>query len=234
MARYLCPPFIVLVLLLSGGSPAAAPAVAAADPVQGDVNCSSAVDSVDSLQILRSVAGLSTSANCLYEVGDVDCNNPVNSVDALRLLRYVAGLNVQTPNGCTPIGDVPRPEQVLAARLYGAPTDEARYDALLKVMEVLRIGVYTSEGGEVQQGAERGPGDFYLYDFELRMMAASLGRGDNSWGVQQIADTLDQVGYREDGQPFTGDNLNQIIHDATNDSLATPEEESSLVPLLVR
>ncbi|MDO8616720.1 MAG: hypothetical protein Q7T33_13455, partial [Dehalococcoidia bacterium] len=57
---------------------------------------------------------------------------------------------------------------------------------------------------------------------------------DNSWGVQQIADTLDQVGFREDGQPFTGDDLNGILHDATNDSLATPGEASSLLPLLVR
>ena len=30
--------------------------------IQGDVNCSASVDSIDSLQILRSVAGLSTNA----------------------------------------------------------------------------------------------------------------------------------------------------------------------------
>src|SRR3972149_900171 len=66
------------------------------------------------------------------------------------------------------------------------------------------------------------------------MMAASLGREDNSWGVQQMADTLDQVGYREDGQPFTPDDLNQVLHEATNDSLDKPDEASSFLPLLVR
>jgi hypothetical protein len=168
--------------------------------------------------------------------GDVNCDTNVNSVDALRILRYVAGLSNTTPEGCISIGEPlgPLTPQVLAAWIYAAPNDEARYSALLKVMELLRMGVYTSEGGEVQQGAERGPGDFYYYDFELRMMAASLGRADTSWGVQQIADTLDQVGYREDGQPFTAGQLNQILHDATNDSLAKPEEASSLVPMLVR
>ncbi len=220
-----------------GAHQAPQPALAATGATtQGDADCNGSIDSVDSLQVLRHVAGLSTSANCLDDAGDVDCNSEFNSVDALRILRYVAGLNVQTPDGCTPIGDAlgPLSPQALAARLYAAPNDEARYHALLKVMGVLRIGVYTAEGGEVQQGAERGPGDFYLYDFELRMMAASLGRGDNSWGVQQIADTLDQVGFREDGRPFTGGDLNQILHDATNDSLAKPDEASSLVPMLVR
>jgi hypothetical protein len=185
------------------------------------------------------VAGLSTSAECLADAGDADCSSVANSVDALRILRYVASLPPNSPAGCEAIGDAlpggARGEaRQLAIDVLGPDADEARYDALLTVMEVLRIGVYTSEGGEVQQGAERGPGDFYLYDFELRMMAASLGRGDNSWGVQQIADTLDQVGYREDGQPFTAEDLNQIVREATVESLAAPEEESSFVPILVR
>ncbi len=231
--------FLLLVMFQQSGVTHQAPTTAFAEtgaPTLGDVSCNGSVDSVDSLHILRSVAGLSTSAGCLDEAGDVDCNSAVNSVDALRILRYVAGLSNTTPEGCMPVGGPlgALTPQVLAAWLYAAPNDEARYQALLKVMELLSIGVYTSQGGEVQQGAERGPGDFYLYDFELRMLAASLGRRDTAWGVQQIADTLDQVGYREDGQPFTADDLNQIIHDATVDSLATPDEASSLIPLLVR
>src|SRR3990172_255098 len=130
MARYLCPPFLVLILLLSGGSAPAAPAAAsaAADVVQGDVNCDAVVNSIDSLQILRSVAGLSTSAACLADAGDVNCDGDVNSVDSLRILRYVAGLSNTTPDGCVPIGEPlgPLTPQVLAAWLYGAPNDEAR------------------------------------------------------------------------------------------------------------
>jgi hypothetical protein len=241
VTRFLWLPFLVLILVLSGASPEAAPAGAsgAIGGIQGDVNCDEVVNAIDSLQILRAVAGLSVTAECLTEAGDANCSSVADSVDALRILRYVASLPTNTQAGCEEIGQAlpggARGEaRQLAIEVLGADADEARYDALLKVMEMLRIGVYTSEGGEVQQGAERGPGDFYLYDFELRMMAASLGRGDNSWVVQQIADTLDQVGYREDGQPFTAEDLNQIIHDATVDSLAAPEEESSFVPILVR
>ena len=121
MARYLCPPLIVLVLLLSGGSEAAAPAAAAADPAQGDVTCDSAVNSIDSLQILRSVAGLSTSAACLADAGDVNCDGAVNSVDSLRILRYVAELSNTTPDGCAAIGDPlappPTSEELIAAAL---------------------------------------------------------------------------------------------------------------------
>ncbi|HSP54183.1 MAG TPA: dockerin type I domain-containing protein [Dehalococcoidia bacterium] len=124
MARYLCPPLLVLILLLlSGGSPAVAPAAAAAGTAQGDVTCDGAVNAVDSLQILRSVAGLSTSAECLPEAADVNCDSAVNAVDALRILRYVAGLSNEVPDGCAPIGEPlagpATSEELIAAALDG-------------------------------------------------------------------------------------------------------------------
>src|SRR5512141_2020915 len=95
---------VLLILAMAGTSPSPGHAVPGPGQ-QGDVNCDAGVNAVDSLQILRSVAGLSTSANCLDDAGDVDCSSAINSVDALRILRYVAGLNVQTPDGCAPIGE---------------------------------------------------------------------------------------------------------------------------------
>lgn len=94
----------LLLLVASGGLPSAPPALA--QPVlQGDVNCSGATDSIDALQVLRSVAGLSSSAPCLAEAGDVDCGGTVNSIDALKVLRFVAGLANQAVDGCVAIGD---------------------------------------------------------------------------------------------------------------------------------
>ena len=55
----------------------------------GDADCDGAVDSVDSLQVLRFVAGLS-EPECLG-AADVDCSGEVNSVDSLKILRFVAG-----------------------------------------------------------------------------------------------------------------------------------------------
>ena len=80
---------------------------------QGDVQCDDDVDSVDALQQLRDVAGLSTfqedgcpdigSAGAIF--GDVDCDADVDSVDALKVLRHVAALNVPQTEPCTDIGD---------------------------------------------------------------------------------------------------------------------------------
>ncbi len=69
----------------------------------GDVDCNGAVNSVDALMILRSVAGLPVTADCLAAVGDVDCDDDKDSVDSLKILRYVAGLPVGQPQGCSPI-----------------------------------------------------------------------------------------------------------------------------------
>jgi hypothetical protein len=84
---------------------------------QGDVNCDNSVNSIDSLLILRHVAGLSVNQNqpcpgigtvlTLAGVfGDVDCTGVVNSIDALKVLRAAAGLSVQQnePPPCTDIG----------------------------------------------------------------------------------------------------------------------------------
>lgn len=238
---FLFAPLALLVLLATADSRHTLPVSAgdAGGTTQGDVNCSQTVDAVDSLQILRAIAGLPASADCLSEAGDVDCSGAADAIDALQILRFIAGLPPAQHPGCETIGQqLPSgahgEARRIALEVFGAGSEEAVYEELLEVMALLQVGVYTSEGGIVQQGEERALGDFYLYDFELRMMAASILRRDTSWGVHQVADALDQVGYREDGQPFTGADLNEIIHEATVDSLAAPEEESSFVPMLVR
>lgn len=66
----------------------------------GDVDCNGVVDAVDALQVLRDVAGLSTSASCMSQLGDVDCGGDIDAVDALLVLRAVAGLG--TLSGCDP------------------------------------------------------------------------------------------------------------------------------------
>ena len=82
----------------------------------GDVDCNGSVDAVDSLKILRYVAGLSVSqtepcpdiGSAVPSVfGDVDCNGSVDAVDALKALRYVAGLSVSQTEPCPDIGSSP-------------------------------------------------------------------------------------------------------------------------------
>jgi hypothetical protein len=94
-----------------GGTPTPTPVPGGL--IQGDVDCSGSVNSVDSLKILRFVAQLSVAkgpgcpeiGNQVASLfGDVDCSGGVNSVDSLKLLRYVASLSVSQSNSCPAIG----------------------------------------------------------------------------------------------------------------------------------
>jgi hypothetical protein len=104
----------------------------------GDVNCSGAVDPVDSLLVLRDDAGLSSNTGscpaigasidlilaALRTWGDFDCSGPPpNPIDALKTLRFNAGESyqkadpscpnggaaVKTPGGSTPTQPPPTP-----------------------------------------------------------------------------------------------------------------------------
>ncbi len=83
-----------------------------------DVDCSNAVNPVDSLKLLRFDAGLSVSYadSCpliggdipgfalAFKSGDADCSESVNPVDSLKILRHDAALPVSQADGCPEIG----------------------------------------------------------------------------------------------------------------------------------
>ena len=70
----------------------------------GDVNCVGGVNSVDALFVLRSVAQIEPSGDCLAAAGDVNCSGGINAVDSLQILRYVAGMPVSQEPECPGIG----------------------------------------------------------------------------------------------------------------------------------
>ncbi len=131
-------PFVVLLLLVIAllaakgrpSSEAAVPGPVAPSPsptpatflIQGDVNGDGVVDAVDALQVLRSVAGLSTNAAYLAQTGDTDGDGDIDAVDALRILRYVAGLPNTTPPGWPPIGQPVGPTPVPSPGPSPSPT----------------------------------------------------------------------------------------------------------------
>lgn len=81
--------------------------------IMGDVDCDGDVDAVDSLKLLRSVAGLEyeQEPGCVPIGGepplwgDVDCDGDVDTVDALWVQRHIASLPVQQVEPCTDVGD---------------------------------------------------------------------------------------------------------------------------------
>jgi hypothetical protein len=121
----------------------------------------------------------------------------------------------------------------LADRIVAAPTDDARYKVLLDVMRQLNIGVYTSTGTVLVKGAERGEQDFYLYDFEVKILAQSWGR-HQTFGIADLARTLPALGASFRDPKNAAGELRQAlltgVRDATEKSNASP----SLAPLLFR
>lgn len=97
-------PALVLALLLftQDTSSSDAEVTSQGTDISGDADCDQDVDSVDSLQVLREVAGL-PAGSCLA-AADVDCDGDRDIVDALLIQRHVASLPVQLPKGCPPIG----------------------------------------------------------------------------------------------------------------------------------
>ncbi len=98
---------IALAALVCGLAAFGAPDGRTLASVQGDADCDSDVDSADALQVLRDVAGLPSSAQCLPSA-DVDCDGGMTSLDALGILRHAARLDINQPPGCAPIGSTPQ------------------------------------------------------------------------------------------------------------------------------
>jgi hypothetical protein len=105
------PALAIVIAVLFGVSPLpggeTVPSVHAAVTRKGDVNCSKFVDAVDGLQMLRSAAGLSFSADCMADAGDVDCSLGIGIPDVLAVLRFVGHLDAKLGAACLPIAPNP-------------------------------------------------------------------------------------------------------------------------------
>lgn len=101
-------PVILALLVLSPGMPNAS---TTANPLIGDFDCDADVDVVDSLLVLKRVAGLNEFESCVA-VTDIDCDGDTDAVDALLMLRWVAKLSVTLPAGCPAIGSQVTPLEV--------------------------------------------------------------------------------------------------------------------------
>lgn len=121
----------------------------------------------------------------------------------------------------------------LAAKVYGAHSAKARYTALLSVMKTLGIGVYTAKLKRIVRGAERGPKDFYLYDFEVTALAYALRRKEMRQ-TADLASTLSGMGVHPADKPLDPELLRQALFGAVQSAAAHPTDPFSLRPLLIR
>lgn len=107
------------------------------------------------------------------------------------------------------LGDNPAAKR-LAARVARARTPAAGYRALVAVMRALNVGVYSADGKAVVRGAERSVHDFYLYDFQLWIMAAALS-DDQSADLAELRRVLVIAGVKVNQKPVATRALWQAV-----------------------
>ncbi len=163
--------------------------------IHGDVDCSGTADTIDSLQVILSVAELDASTECAAENGDVNCDHDVDIDDSLRILRHVHD-DQQTLDGCSPRG---------LAQLLHEETSAPDADALLiaAVYAALDIGLYTGDGVQILAGAEVDlETDFYLYTFESDLLARHYVERQ-LYGIDTLTLFLTEAGLDAGGDPLT-------------------------------
>ena len=119
----------------------------------------------------------------------------------------------------------------LADGVTRARTPTARYNAILTVMRTLHVGVFTGKGKVLVRAGR--PHDIYLYDFEIKGIAAALGRGQ-TMTAEDIAGRLSAAGVTPGGKPLTAAELARTLTAGTRAALARPRGRLSVVPLLAR
>lgn len=121
----------------------------------------------------------------------------------------------------------------LALRVARAHTQTARYQALLAVMRALNVGVYSAAGNAVVRGAERHERDFYLYEFEVRILAGALG-ARKRYDIGDLTRSLTAAGVKVKGRAITQGKLWRALRGRMKAAAARPLAKSSIVWLLVR
>lgn len=122
----------------------------------------------------------------------------------------------------------------LAAGITHAGTPQARSSALLALLRAVGLGVYNSHTGAViVRGTERGVKDFYLFDFEVGVLANTLNQRQ-TWGTADLAAVLGAVGVRPAGGPVDPQVVRAVLRAGVQAAARRPTDPHSLIPLLVR
>ena len=66
------------------------------------------------------------------------------------------------------------PAYVLANQLVEAKSEREVADRLREALKKTHVGIYTADGHQVLAGAERTQNDFFLYDFQVKMIARAF------------------------------------------------------------
>jgi hypothetical protein len=82
----------------------------------------------------------------------------------------------------------------LARAIVSAKTPLQRHSAVLTMLRALNIGVYSASGRRAFAGSEDTPDDFYLYDFEVSLLAKTFA--SRRVTARQVASGLEAIVIR--------------------------------------
>ncbi len=154
---------------------------------------------------------------------------------SLSLLFMACQVSAQGGDALAPMAKA-TDQAKLAKKLAKAVTSRsssARYKGILEVMRTLNIGVYTAAGEAVVSGAERGPSDFYLYDFEISALASALGRS-LTWSLQDLAGQISLLLIEAGGEALAPDHVQTALATAAQEATQNASDPFSFLYLLIR
>jgi hypothetical protein len=118
------------------------------------------------------------------------------------------------------------------ARQLSSPSMDERTKGVRTLAETVGLGIYSGSGSVLLRGLERGPDDFFLYDFEVPLLALMSDSSDQvDYG--QLSSTLDLRGPLRD-KFGTPEKLHQLICASAQAALSHSEDRESFLMLVIR
>jgi len=124
------------------------------------------------------------------------------------------------------------PAYVLARQLAEAKSEQEVAELMRTAFERMNLGIYTHRGQRVLAGAERSEADFFLYDFQWRMVARAFFQGSLMSFEDHNALLGAALFQMEDPAPMR-DTLPAAIERRYREAAQRPDDPMSFVVLLL-
>ena len=124
------------------------------------------------------------------------------------------------------------PAYVLAKQISQATSEQEVAELMCTAFDRMNLGIYTHRGKQVLAGAEQKPSDFFLYDFQWKILARAYFLGNDMTFADHTAMLGAAMLRLEDPAPFR-DVLPQAIERRFREAAQKPDDPMSFAILLV-
>ena len=173
------------------------------------------------------VSGLAAGGHCTFTVE----YTPVAAGARNASLAVTgSGNSLTIPLIASAVSDSGALASSLASELVNTGSLEQTYRAQIDCLQAIGIGLYTADGTPILAGAERGLGDFYLYNFELgalSMMVRDPGQVDATQLVAGLSFNSSSK-YSDPATFYSG------LVSAAAQAVKAPTDRSNFILLLIR